>query len=86
MVVDVGWSKRDHKISYNINNYSGIGVIFGAATRALLFIGVRNNYCSLTTYTYVPLVLQINNVTVPPYQCYRTWLGSSCNMEADIVF
>ena len=38
VVVDAGWSKRSHKHSYNAN--SGVGVIFGAATKALLFIGV----------------------------------------------
>ena len=45
VVVDAGWSKRSHKHSYNAN--SGVGVIFGAATKALLFIGVRNKYCSI---------------------------------------
>ena len=45
VVVDGGWSKRSHKHSYNAN--SGVGVIFGAATKALLFIGVRNKYCSI---------------------------------------
>ena len=33
VVVDAGWSKRSHKHSYNAN--SGVGVIFGAATKAL---------------------------------------------------
>ena len=43
VVVD-GWSKRSHKHSYTAK--SGVGVIFGAATK-LLFIGVRNKYCSV---------------------------------------
>ena len=47
VVVDGGWSKCSHKHSYNAN--SGVGVIFGAATKALLFIGIRNKQ-------YVPLV------------------------------
>ena len=37
VVVDEGWSKCSHKHSYNAN--SGVGVVFGAATKALLFIG-----------------------------------------------
>ena len=45
VVVDGWWSKRSHKHSYNAN--SGVGVIFGAVTKCLLFIGVRNKYCSV---------------------------------------
>ena len=63
VVVDGGWSKRSHKHTYNAN--SGVGVIYGAATKAFLFIGVRNKYCSLCA------ISTRNNVTVPPHQCYR---------------
>ena len=45
VVVDGGWSKRSHGHSY-IDN-SGVGVIFGTATKGLLFIGVRNKHCSI---------------------------------------
>ena len=45
VVVYAGWSKRSHKHSYNGN--SGVGVIFRAVTKALLFIGVWNKYCSI---------------------------------------
>ena len=47
VVVDDGWNKRSHKHSYNAK--SGVGVIFGAATKKLLFIGVRNKYCHQST-------------------------------------
>ena len=79
MVVDAGWSKRSHKHSYNAN--SGIGVIFGAATKALLFIGVQNKYCSVCA------ISSRNNVLpVPLHKCYRNWSSSSCiSMEADII-
>ena len=58
VVVNAGWSKRNHKHSYNAN--SGIGVIFGAATKALLFIGVRNKYssvCAISTRNNVAVSL-----------------------------
>ena len=55
VVVDTGWSKRSHKHSYNAN--SGVGVIFGAATKALLFIGVRNKNIAL----YVPSTTEMGN-------------------------
>ena len=77
VVVDGGWSKRSHKHTYNAN--SGVGVIYGAATKALLYIGVRNKYCSLCA------ISTRNDVTAPPHQCYRNWSGSSCSMEADII-
>ena len=41
VIVDGGWSKRSHKHSYNAN--SGVGVIFGAATKKLLDMGVKTN-------------------------------------------
>ena len=47
VIVDVAWSKRSHKHSYNAK--SGVGVIIGKATGRLLFIGVRNKYCTACT-------------------------------------
>ena len=75
--VDAGWLKRSHKHSHNAN--SGVGVIFGAVTKALLFNGVRNKYffiCAINTR---------NNKPIPTHHCYRNWSGSSCRMEADII-
>ena len=76
-MVDGGWSKRSHKHSYNAN--SGVGVIFGAATKALLFIGVRNKYCSICA------INNRNEKPIPTHQRYRDWSGSSTSMEANII-
>ena len=35
VVIDAGWSKQSHQHSYNAK--SGVGVIFGAATKIPLF-------------------------------------------------
>ena len=43
VVMDADWGKCSHKHFYNA--ISGAWVIFGAATKALLFIGIRNKYC-----------------------------------------
>ena len=70
-------ARRAHGHSYNAN--SGIGVICGAATKELLFIGVRNKYCS---------VCAINNrrgTPIPNHKYFRNWSGSSCSMEANII-
>ena len=78
VVVDAGWSKLSHKHSYNAN--SGVGVIFAAATKALLFIGVRNKYCLVCVISS-----RKNVVPVLQHKCYRNWSSSSCSMEADII-
>ena len=75
--VVVGWSKRSHKHSYNAN--SDVGVIFGAVTKRLLFIGVRNKYCSVCS------IASRKNEEPQPHMCFKNWSGSSCAMEADII-
>ena len=77
VVVDGGWSKRSHGHSYNAN--SGVGVIFGAETKGLLFIGVRNKYCSVCA------IYTRRGIPIPEHNCYRNWSGSSCSMEANII-
>ena len=77
VVVDAGWSKRSHKHSYNAN--SGVGVIFGAHTKKLLFIGIRNKYCATCS------VARNKNTPVPAHRCFRNWKDSSCSMESDII-
>ena len=67
VVIDTGRSKRSHKHLYNAKN--GVGVIFGAATKKLLFMGVRNKCCSVCLPT-------------PSHQCFKNLSGSSCAMEA----
>ena len=51
VIVDGGWRKRSHKHSYNAN--SGVGVIFGAVTKKLLYIGVRNKYCAVCSIAQI---------------------------------
>ena len=77
VVVDAGWSKRSHKHSYNAK--SGVGAIDGAATKKLLFIGVRDKFCSVCA------VSERHNLPTPSHQCFKNWSGISCAMEADII-
>ncbi len=72
-IVDGGWSKQSHKHSYNAN--SGVGIIVGAATKNILFIGVRNKYCSACA----------RNIPTDKHKCYRNWNRSSSEMETDII-
>ena len=77
VIVDGGWSKRPHKHSYNAN--SGVGVIFGAATKKLLYMGVKNKYCAVCS------IAQKKKSKPPNHQCFKNWSGSSTSMEADII-
>ncbi len=74
VVVDAGWS---HKHTYNAN--SGVGVIFGNATKRLVCIGVRNKYCSICS------IAEKKGNNIPDHQCFKYWSGSSTSMEPDII-
>ena len=77
VIVDGGWSKRSHKHSFNAN--SGVGVIFGAATKKLLYIGVRNKYCAVCS------IAKRKGLEPSHHMCFKNWAGSSTSMEADII-
>ena len=72
VIVDGGWCKRTHKHSYNA--LSGVGVIFGKETKKLLYIGVRNKFCSVCA-----------KEGKKEHQCFKNWDGSSSSMESDII-
>ena len=72
-IVDGGWSKRSDRHSYNAK--SGIGIVIGKETRKLLYIGVRNKYCTACTQG----ISQENHI------CFKNWENSSCEMEPNII-
>ena len=77
VVIDGGWSKRSHKHSYNAK--SGVALIIGKETNKLLYLGIRNKFCSICTIAH--------NKSLPPKEhvCYKNWSGSSSAMEVDIL-
>ena len=50
-------------------------IIIGQATGKLLFIGVRNKYCSACT----------QGISPDEHECYNNWDDSSSEMESDII-
>ena len=68
--MDSGCSKRSHKHSYNVKY--GAEVLFGARTKKLLFIGIKNKYCSVCA-------ISESKHSPPPSHLY--WNA----MEADII-
>lgn len=53
--------------------------IIGQITGEILFIGVRNKYCSICTRAEAKEI-EANNHT-----CYKNWTGSASSMEANIL-
>ena len=77
VVVDGGWAKRSHKHSYN--SLSGVAIIIGKETGKILFMGVRNKYCSSCAQA------ENKNTEPPKHHCFKNWTGSSSSMETDIL-
>ena len=77
VIGDGGWSKRSHKHSYNAK--SGVAVIIGHHTKKLLFLGVRNKYCSVCA------IAENAGHEVSDHMCYKNWNASSPAMESDIL-
>ena len=72
VIVDGRWCKRTHKLSYNA--LSGVDVIIGKETKKLLYIGVRNKFCSVCAQE-----------SKKEHVCFKNWDGSSSSMESDII-
>ena len=77
VILDAGWSKRSHKHSYNAK--SGVGIIVGMETKKLLYVGVRNKYCSVCARA------DTKGEEPPQHECHKNWDGSSSSMETDII-
>ena len=77
VIVDGGWCKRTHKHSYNAK--SGVAIIIGKETGKLLYMGVRNKYCSTCSEA------EKENKTPQTHDCYKNWDGPSASMETDII-
>ena len=73
VIVDGGWSKRSHRHSYNAK--SGVAIIIGKKTGKLLYIGVRNKFCTACAQG------------IPPekHVCFKNWTAASSQMETDII-
>ena len=66
-------------ITHSYNAKLGVGVIFGAITKKLLYVGVRNKYCCVCS------IANRKGVQPGDHTCFKDWSGSSCAMEPDII-
>ena len=63
VIVDGGWSTQSYKHSYNAK--SGVGIIIDKETGKILYMGVRNKYCSVCRNT--------TGDTIPLHDCFLNW-------------
>ncbi|KAJ8914141.1 hypothetical protein NQ315_016219 [Exocentrus adspersus] len=75
--LDGGWSHRSY--GHNYNAASGTAVIIGKLTGKLLYLGVRNKYCSICARA------TNRRDFAQAHLCFKNWTGSSGAMESDIV-
>ncbi|CAI6355909.1 unnamed protein product [Macrosiphum euphorbiae] len=77
VIADGQWPKRSYKTKYN--SFSGAATIIGFNTKKVLFVGVRNSYCSVCQRA-------TNRKTEPPvHVCFLNWKKPSTAMEADSI-
>ncbi|XP_028168468.1 uncharacterized protein LOC114358650 [Ostrinia furnacalis] len=77
VIVDGCWCKRTYKKNYSA--LSGAAAIIGRKTGEVLFLGVKNKYCSICA--------QAENKKLLPktHKCYKNYSGPSTAMESEIL-
>jgi len=75
-VGDAGWSKRSYRSSYTAN--SAAAVLIGAHSKKILYVGVKNKYCSVCQ-SY------INKDSGKEHICFKNWSVSSTSMESALI-
>ncbi|KAL6448018.1 hypothetical protein ACFW04_000212 [Cataglyphis niger] len=79
VVADSGWMKRSYGSAYD--SLSGIGVIIGYRTGKILFLDIRNKFCTLCN------VAERNDIEPNAHKCYKNFdrNASSTSMESDAI-
>ncbi|XP_031353734.1 uncharacterized protein LOC116178384 [Photinus pyralis] len=77
VVADGTWAKRSYHT--NFNSSSGAAAVIGYRTKKVLFLGVRNKFCTVCK------IAETTGDTVKSHTCFKNWNGSSAAMEADII-
>ncbi|KAL0821591.1 hypothetical protein ABMA28_005043 [Loxostege sticticalis] len=76
VVADGCWAKRSYRTNYS--SLSGAAAIIGKRYGQVLFLAVRNKYCSICDHA------KKKNVNIA-HKCFKNFEGSSTSMEADIL-
>ena len=79
MVVNGSWMKRSYGTNYD--SLSGVGAIVGYHTRKVLFVGVRNKFCTVCDRA------QRGGTEPKVHKCYKNFdrNASSTSMKSDAI-
>lgn len=77
VIVDGCWCKRTYKKNYSA--LSGAAAIIGRKSGEVLFLGVKNKYCSICAQA------EKSNKVAKPHKCYKNYNGPSTAMESTIL-
>lgn len=77
VVADGCWSKRSYRTNYNA--LSGAAAIIGYPFGEVLYLGVKNKYCSIC------ISAERSNETPKSHVCFKNFSGSSTSMESTIL-
>lgn len=78
VVADGAWSKRSYRTNYNA--LSGVACIVGLRTTKVLYMAVKNKFCSVCARKDL-----YKDNTCPDHTCFKNWTGPSTGMEAAII-
>lgn len=78
VIVDGAWSKRSYRTNYNA--LSGVACIIGVRTKKVLYVGVKNKYCTICAKENFNKDKESND-----HVCYKNWNGPSTGMESCII-
>ncbi|XP_070523169.1 uncharacterized protein [Cardiocondyla obscurior] len=79
VIADGSWMKRSYGTNYD--SLSGVGAIIGYHTKKVLFVGVRNKYCSICN------MAERKGIDAKAHKCYKNFNrnASSTRMESDAI-
>ncbi|XP_076549399.1 uncharacterized protein LOC117605294 [Osmia lignaria lignaria] len=79
VIADGSWMKRSYGTNYN--SLSGVGTIIGFRTGKVLFIGIRNKYCTICD------IAERKATSPKHHKCYKNYdrYASSSSMESDAI-
>ena len=77
MIVDGGWAKRSY--GHSFNSKSGVAVICGRFSRKILYVGVKNTFCTICARA------KTLKKQPKPHECAANWTSSAPAMEKTII-
>ncbi|XP_039299422.1 uncharacterized protein LOC120355163 [Nilaparvata lugens] len=91
VIADGGWAKRSYRSNYN--SLSGVAAIVGSHTKKVIFMGVRNKYCTIcaradSSHYLLPSIpaSRTGQAVHPAWKLTLFWRGSARVRRCMAVF